>query len=41
MKKQRFTEEKILSILKEYESGKKVQDICRTHGISDATLYNW
>lgn len=41
MKKQRFTEEKILTILKEHESGKKVQDICRTHGISDATLYNW
>ena len=41
MKKQRFTEEKILTILKEHESGKKVQDICRTHGISDATLNNW
>mgnify|MGYP000863103944 CR=1 FL=1 len=41
MKKQRFTEEKILTILKEHESGKKVQDICRTYGISDATLYNW
>lgn len=41
MKKQRFQEEQILRILKEHESGKKVQDICREHGISDATLYNW
>lgn len=41
MKKQRFTEEQILRVLKEYEAGKKVQDICREHGISDATLYNW
>lgn len=41
MKKQRFTEEQILRILKEHETGKKVQDICREHGISDATLYNW
>ena len=41
MKKQRFAEEKILTILKEHDSGKKAQDICRTYGISDATLYNW
>lgn len=41
MKKQRFQEEQILRILKEHETGKKVQDICREHGISDATLYNW
>ena len=41
MKKQRFTEEQILRVLKEYGAGKKVQDICREHGISDATLYNW
>jgi len=41
MKKQRFTEEQILRILKEHETGKKVQDVCRENGISDATLYNW
>jgi len=41
MKKQRFTEEQILRVLKEYGAGKKVQDITREHGISDATLYNW
>ena len=41
MKKARFTEEQILRILKEYEAGKKVQEITREHGISDATLYNW
>lgn len=41
MKKRRFTEEQILRILKEYEAGKKVQDIMREHGISDATFYNW
>lgn len=41
MKKQRFQEEQILRILKEHEAGKKVQDICRENGISDATLYNW
>lgn len=41
MKKTRFTEEQILRILKEYASGKKVLDITREYGISDATLYNW
>ena len=41
MKKKRFTEEQILRILKEYDAGKKVQDLTREHGISDATIYNW
>ena len=41
MKKTKFTEEQILKVLKEHESGKKVQDLCREHGISDATFYNW
>jgi len=41
MKKARFTEEQILRILKEHDAGKKVQDLTREHGISDATLYNW
>ena len=41
MKKKRFTEEQILRILKEYNAGKKVQDLIREHSISDVTLYNW
>ena len=39
--KKRFTEERIIGILKEAESGMKVADVCRKHGISDATYYNW
>jgi len=41
MKKTRFTETQIVSILKKQESGITVSDICREHGISDATFYNW
>ena len=41
MKKSRFTEPQIIAILKEQEQGLKVADICRKHGISDATFYNW
>ncbi len=41
MKKSRFTETQIFSILKEGEAGIKVKDICRAHGISDATYYSW
>lgn len=41
MKKTRFTETQIIAILKEVESGMFVKDVCRTHGISDATYYNW
>lgn len=41
MKKQRFTEAQIVSILHQQEAGKSVKDISREHGISDATFYNW
>ncbi len=39
--KKRFTEEQIIRILQAAESGMKVMDLCRKHGISDATYYNW
>lgn len=41
MKKSRFSESQIVAILKEADSGVLVKDICRKHGISDATYYNW
>lgn len=41
MKKTKFTENQIISILKQQETGMKVADICREHGISDATFFNW
>src|SRR5512139_894798 len=41
MKKTRFTETQIISILKEADAGVPVKEICRQHGISDATYYNW
>ncbi|NRP70946.1 hypothetical protein ILFOPFJJ_01828 [Ensifer psoraleae] len=41
MKKQRFTEEQIIAVLKEQEAGAKVAELCRKHGISEATFYNW
>jgi len=41
MKKSRFTETKIVSILSEADAGMKVQDVCRKHGISPATYYAW
>ncbi len=41
MKKTRFTETQIVAVLKEVDSGVPVKDVCRKHGISDATYYNW
>ena len=39
--KKRFTEEQIIGVLKEAEAGAKVAELCRKHGISEATYYNW
>ncbi len=39
--KTRFTEAQIIGVLKEAEAGSKIADLCRKHGISDATYYNW
>jgi putative transposase len=41
MKRSRFTEEQIIGILKEHQAGLSAADLCRKHGISDATFYNW
>ena len=41
MKKSRDTEEQIIGILKQHEAGVKTADLCREHGISEATFYNW
>lgn len=41
MKRARFTEEQIIAVLREHEAGAKTADLARTHGISEATLYNW
>ncbi|MGY3646853.1 transposase [Bradyrhizobium sp. LM4.3] len=41
MKRNRFTEEQIIGILKEHEAGVSVADLCRKHGVSDASIYKW
>lgn len=41
MRGKRFTEEQIIGVLKELESGASIHDVCRKHGISDGTIYNW
>ena len=41
MKAKRFSEEQIIGVLKEAEAGAKTKDLCRQHGISEATFYNW
>jgi putative transposase len=41
MKRVRFTEEQIIGVLKEHETGIKTLDLCRKHGISSACFYKW
>ena len=41
MRRSRFSEEQIIGILKEQEAGQKTADVCRRHGISEATFYTW
>ncbi len=41
MRKSRFSESQSIALLKEADAGMKVAEVCRQHGISDATSYNW
>ena len=41
MKRKRFSEEQIIAILKEHEAGVAVAELCRKHGVSDASIYKW
>lgn len=41
MKRSRFSEEQIIGILKEHQAGVSPGELCRKHGISDATFYTW
>ena len=41
MKKSKWSVEKIITILKEHEAGVSASELCRKHGMSDATFYNW
>jgi putative transposase len=41
MKRSKYTDEQILAIVREGEAGRKVADVCRTHGITEQTYYRW
>lgn len=41
MKRSRFTDDQIIGILKEHDAGLSAAELCRKHGISDATFYKW
>jgi len=41
MKQSRFTEEQIIALLREQEAGAKTAEVCRKHGVSEATFYKW
>ena len=41
MRKSRFSDEAIIGILKEHQAGRSAAELCRKHGISDATFYKW
>jgi putative transposase len=41
MKRSRFSEEQIIGVLREQETGMKVVEVCRKHGISEPTFYAW
>ena len=41
MVRKRYTEEQIIAVLNEAEAGARTADLCRKHGMSDATFYNW
>lgn len=41
MTRTRFTDEQIIGILGEHEAGAKCADLCRNHGMSEGTFYNW
>tara|TARA_R110000772_G_scaffold111962_1_gene216094 strand:- start:774 stop:1040 length:267 start_codon:yes stop_codon:yes gene_type:complete len=41
MKRSRFSDEQIIGILKEHRAGMTAVELCRKHGISDATFYKW